>query len=60
MSNSARITQADMQRACNAVRAAGFERAKIVMNLELRTIEIIIGDLPDVAPVAEPNEWLRE
>ena len=33
-----------MARATKAVAAAGLDRARIVMNLEARTIEIIIGE----------------
>lgn len=33
-----------MDRAAKAVRAGGFERARIVMDLENRKIEIIIGE----------------
>lgn len=60
VTNPARITQADMQRACNAVKAAGFKRATIIMNLELQTIEIIVEDCQTGSPKPVLNEWDRE
>ena len=47
MTAPARITQADMERATKAVKAGGFERARIVMDLDKRRIEVIIGDEAD-------------
>ena len=44
MTQPARITQTDMERATKAVKAAGFECARIRMDLNKRTIEIIIGE----------------
>ena len=44
MTAPARISQADMERAAKAVTAAGIERARIVMDLDARKIEIIIGE----------------
>jgi hypothetical protein len=55
MTAPARITQADMQRAAKAVKAAGFERAIIVMDLERSKIEVIIGDRGESPP--NPDEW---
>ncbi|WP_156029197.1 hypothetical protein [Sphingobium sp. DC-2] len=55
MTAPARITQADMDRAAKAVRAGGFERARIVMDLEKRRIEVIIGDA--VAESDGPNPF---
>lgn len=43
MTIAARISQDDMKRAAKAVRAAGIERARIIMRLEKAEIEIIIG-----------------
>lgn len=54
MTAAARITQADMERATKAVRTAGLERARIVMDLARQRIEIIVGDLP--TPSAD-GEW---
>lgn len=45
MTAPARISQADMERATKAVKAGGFERARIVMDLERKRIEVIIGDM---------------
>jgi hypothetical protein len=47
MTAPARISQADMDRATKAVAAAGIPRARIVMDLEARKIEIIIGESLD-------------
>ena len=43
MTAAARICQADMERAAKAVKAAGYERARIIMDLANRKIEVIIG-----------------
>lgn len=50
MTAPARITQADMDRATKAVKAAGFERARIVMDLANQRIEVIIGDNGESLP----------
>jgi hypothetical protein len=50
-----------MERALKSVKAAGFEEARIVMDLNARTIEIHVGKT--VAVMVEqptPNEWSRE
>ncbi len=44
MTAPARISQADMERAAKAVKAGGFDRARIVMDLKKQRIEVIIGD----------------
>ena len=54
MTAPARITASDMERATKAVAAAGFERARIIMDLEKRQIEIIIGESVNDA---ETEEW---
>lgn len=56
MTAPARITQDDMKRATKAVKEAGFERARIVMDLARAKIEIIIGEsAPDSEP--PPAKW---
>lgn len=45
MTAPARISQADMERATKAVKAGGFDRARIVMDLKKQRIEVIIGDM---------------
>lgn len=55
MTAPARITQADMDRATKAVATAGLERARIIMDLEARRIEIIIGE-SGPAPTP-PEKW---
>lgn len=44
MTAPARITQADMERATKAVKNAGFEHARIRMDFENGTIDVIIGE----------------
>lgn len=58
MTAPARISQADMERATKAVKAAEIERARIVMDLKRQTIEIIIGESPDSG--AERNDFDEE
>lgn len=55
MTAPARITQADMERATKAVKAGGFEHARIVMDLDKRRIEVIIGEV--VAESDGPNPF---
>ncbi|MFY7837849.1 MAG: hypothetical protein ACOVQ0_16365 [Novosphingobium sp.] len=55
MTVAARIQQADMERATKAVKAAGFERARIVMDLAQAKIEIIIGESGAIPP--SNNSW---
>ncbi len=45
MTAPARISQADMERATKAVKSAGLDRARIVMDLARQRIEVIIGDM---------------
>jgi len=55
MTAVARITQSDMERAAKAVKAAGFERARIVLDLAKSRIEVIIGE---TGPLPDPaNPW---
>lgn len=54
MTAPARISQADMERATKAVKAADITRARIVMDLDRRTIEIIIGEAANESP---PQVW---
>lgn len=55
MTAPARITQADVDRATKAVVAAGVERARIILDLEARKIEIIIGESDGETKPAD--EW---
>ena len=55
MTAPARITQDDMARAAKAVKAAGFERARIIMDLANQKIEVIIGESVD--PSIERNPF---
>lgn len=55
MTAPARITQADMERATKAVKAAGIDRARIRMDLANGVIDVIIGDSGTVEPEPEEN-----
>jgi hypothetical protein len=44
-----------MERATKAVKAAGYERARIIMDLANQKIEVIIGESPAEEPPGE--EW---
>ena len=55
MTAPARITQADMERATKAVKAAGFERVRIRMDFENGTIDVIIGESGAVEAKPEEN-----
>ena len=57
MTAPARISQADMERAAKAVKAGGFERARIVMDLKKQRIEVIIGESGDML---KADEWDQE
>lgn len=56
MTAAARISQADMDRALKAVKAAAFDRARVVMDLENSRIEIIIGESGGEISSIDP-EW---
>lgn len=58
MTAPARISQADIDRATKAVRTAGIQRARIVMDLANRRIEIILGEPAEVQ--APTEEWTDE
>jgi len=53
MTAPARITQADIDRATKAVRASGYETARIIMDLANAKIEIIIGESADAPKISE-------
>lgn len=55
MTAAAKITQADMERATKAVKAAGFDRARIVMDLARAKIEVIIGESETIP--SPTNGW---
>ena len=54
MTAPARITQADVERATKAVVTAKLERARILIDLNAATIEIIIGES---GPPPVVDEW---
>jgi len=54
MTAPARITQADMDRATKSVKSAGYERARIIMDLAHGKIEIIVGDAGESDPPVNP------
>lgn len=49
MTAPARISQADMERAAKAVKAAGLT-ARIIMRLSKAEIEIIVGEVGETTP----------
>lgn len=53
MTAPARISQADIERAMKAVAASGIPRARIIMDLEARKIEIITGETVEVTPTTD-------
>ncbi|MYL97040.1 hypothetical protein GR702_04540 [Novosphingobium sp. FGD1] len=59
MTAPARITQADVERATKSVKAAGFERARIVMDLVNGRIEIILGESGE-PPKVSRGGWEEE
>lgn len=57
MTAAARISQADIERVVKGLKAGGIKRARFVVDLENRRIEVMIGET-DSAPVASPvNPW---
>lgn len=56
MTAAARITQDDIDRAMKGVARAGFDRARIVLDLENRRIEVIIGESALTADRSD-GEW---
>lgn len=54
MTAQARISGDDMKRAAKAVKAAGFERARIVMDLAAQKITVIIGEADADSPQGNP------
>lgn len=58
MTAAARITQADVERAVKGIKAGGMNCAKIVLDLERRRIEVMIGNEGDSSVDAPPaNPW---
>ncbi len=55
MTVPARISQDDMTRAVKAVRAGGYEHARIVMDLAQQRITVIIGE--GLTESDEPNPF---
>lgn len=58
MTAPARIRQSDIERAIKAVKAAGIETARIVIDLRAQTIAVCIGKSEDSMSLA--NEWDSE
>mgnify|MGYP001359795313 CR=1 FL=1 len=56
MTTAARICQADIDRTLKAVANAGIDRARIVIDLENRKIEVIIGESASGAG-DDDSEW---
>jgi hypothetical protein len=60
MTTPAKITQADMERAAKAVKSAGYECARIIIDLPRQRIEVVLGDA--AAAVADPDvaDWSND
>lgn len=55
MSRRALVGQDDMERALKACKRAGYEKARVHINLREQTIDIIVGErLPEAPPVHNP------
>ena len=50
MTAPARISQQDVDRVMKGIARAGFGRARILLDLENRKIEVIIGESAAIAP----------
>lgn len=59
MSRRALVGQDDMERALKACKRAGFEKARVHINLREQTIDIIVGDDAVERPPID-NPWDRE
>lgn len=57
MTAAARIHQSDMERAMKAAKAAGYERARIVMDLSAGRIEVILGDAESAIEETKDDGW---
>lgn len=55
MTAPARLTQADMERAAKAVKSAGVQVGRIIMDFANQRIEVIVGE-PSSDPVPTPGE----
>jgi hypothetical protein len=57
MTKAARITYDDVLRALKAVKAAGFQDARVIMRLEKGEIEVVIGHPGLLVDLTELEEW---
>lgn len=57
MTAQARITQADMERATKAVKAAGYDHARIIMDLSAGRIEVILGAAESDSAENKDDGW---
>lgn len=57
VTNRARITQAEIERALKALKASGIAEARIRLRLEQREIEIFVGTAPEDKAEAEVDAW---
>ena len=59
MTQRALIGQAEIERALKACKRAGYEKARVHINLREQTIDIMLGnDAPVMPPIDNP--WDRE
>lgn len=57
MTAAARVSQADIERVVKGLKAGGIQRARFVVDLENRRIEVMIGGDDSPAPAAPTNPW---
>jgi len=61
MTARAQISQADIERTLKACKRAGYERARVHINIAAQTIDIMLGeDQPAASAPSRPNPWDRE
>lgn len=55
MTQRASVGQGDMERALKACKRAGYEKARVHINLRAQTIDILLGeDQPELPPAHNP------
>lgn len=57
MTAAARISQADIERVVKGLKAGGVERARFVVDLENRRIEVMLGEADSAPPAPPANPW---
>lgn len=61
MTARAQVSQTDIERTLKACKRAGYERARVHINLAAQTIDIMLGDEGLAVPASpRPNPWDKE